>query len=175
MAEEHGAWVTVKSGDSELQVQAFAASKRGAIWDDVRGEIAAELAAAGGEGQEAEGTFGAELLARVPVEPGKPESGLRPVRFVGVDGPRWFLRGLFSGPAATNAELAGPLEEALRDIVVVRGDHPMPPRDMLPLRLPEEAQRALEEQQAAQAAEGEERFQTPLNPFDRGPEFTETR
>jgi hypothetical protein len=177
MAEDHGAWVTVKSGDSELQVQAFAASKRGAIWDDVRGEIAAELAAAGGEGEEAQGTFGAELLARVPVEPGKPSSGLRPVRFVGVDGPRWFLRGLFSGPAATNAKLAEPLEEVLRDIVVVRGDHPMPPRDMLPLRLPEEAQRALEEQQAAQAAEGEgeERFQTPLNGFDRGPEFTETR
>jgi hypothetical protein len=175
MAEDHGAWVTVKSGDSELQVQAFAASKRGAIWDDVRGEIAAELAAAGGEGTEAQGTFGAELLARVPVEPGKPSSGLRPVRFVGVDGPRWFLRGLFSGPAATNAKLAEQLEEVLRDIVVVRGDNPMPPRDMLPLRLPEEAQRALEEQQAAQAAEGEERFQAPLNPFDRGPEFTETR
>jgi Protein of unknown function (DUF3710) len=172
MAEEHGAWVTVKMGDSELQVQAFAASKRGAIWDDVRGEIAAELGTAGGEGEEVEGTFGAELLARVPVEPGKPPAGLRTVRFVGVDGPRWFLRGLFSGPAATSPELAEPLEEVLRDIVVVRGDHPMPPRDMLPLRLPEEAQRALEEQQAA--ADGE-KFQTPLNGFERGPEFTETR
>jgi hypothetical protein len=72
----------------------------------------------------------------------------------------------------------------LSDIVVVRGDHPMPPRDMLELRLPPEVQQAIEQQQALaeqQAAgegaepEEESRFRTDLNPFERGPEFTETR
>jgi len=48
----------------------------------------------------------------------------------------------------------------------------VPPREILELRLPPEAQKAFEEQAAA--AE-ENRFQTDLNPFERGPEFTETR
>jgi len=55
---------------------------------------------------------------------------------------------------------------------VVRGEYPVPPRDILELRLPPEAQQALQEQVAA--AE-DNRFRTDLNPFDRGPEFTETR
>ncbi len=129
---------------------------------------------AGGRSEEAHGSFGIELMAQVPVEPGQPASGLRLVRFVGVDGPRWFVRGLFTGPAASGDEQADLLEEVLRDAVVVRGDHPVPPREILELRLPPEARQALEEQAAA-AAEEENRFRTDLNPFERGPEFTETR
>ena len=44
MAEQHGAWVTVKYRESEVQIQAFAAARRSALWDDVRAEIAAEVA-----------------------------------------------------------------------------------------------------------------------------------
>lgn len=176
MAEQHGAWVTVRYLQSEVQIQAFAAARRSALWDDVRAEIAAEVLAAGGRSEETEGSFGIELLAQVPAEPGQPSSGLRLVRFVGIDGPRWFVRGLFTGPAAEGGEQAGLLEEVLRDVVVVRGDHPVPPREILELRLPPEARQALEEQQAAAGAAGEEnRFGNDLNPFERGPEFTETR
>jgi hypothetical protein len=172
-AEQHGAWVTVRHDASELQLQAFAAPKSGTLWDEVRGEIAAEIAAAGGVSEERPGPFGMELIARVPVEPGAPQSGLRPVRFVGVDGPRWFLRGLFSGAAADDPAAAAPLETLMREVVVVRGDHPVPPRDLLELRLPPEAAQALAEEQARAQQEG--RFSTPPNPFERGPEFTETR
>jgi hypothetical protein len=172
MAEQHGAWVTVKYRESEVQIQAFAAARRSALWDDVRAEIAAEVDTAGGRSQESDGSFGIELMAQVPMEPGQPASGMRLVRFVGIDGPRWFVRGLFTGPAADGGEQAELLEEVLRDVVVVRGDHPVPPRDILELRLPPEARQALEEQAAA---EEESRFRGDLNPFDRGPEFTETR
>jgi hypothetical protein len=92
-----------------------------------------------------------------------------------VDGPRWFLRGLFAGAAAEDAAAAAPLEAVLREVVVVRGDHPMPPRDLLELRLPAEAQAALEEQAKAQQEQEEGRFNQTPNPFDRGPEMTETR
>ena len=173
MADQLGAWVTVRHGDSEMQVQAFAAARRAALWDDVRAEITREVEAAGGQAQEIQGSFGTELIAQVPAEQGQPASGLRPVRFVGVDGPRWFLRGLFTGPAAGGGEPASLLEEVFRDVVVVRGEHPVPPRDILELRLPPEAQKAFEEQQAAAAEEN--RFQTDPKPCERGPEFTETR
>ena len=175
-AEQHGAWVTVRHQLSELQLQAFAAPKRSGLWDEVRGEIAAEIAGAGGQAAQHEGPFGVELLAHVPAEPGQPASGMRPIRFVGVDGPRWFLRGLFAGAAAADPEAAAPLEAVLRDVVVVRGDPPMPPRDQLELRLPPEAAAALEEQARSKQAEQEQnRFATAPNPFERGPEMTETR
>ncbi len=172
MAEQHGAWVTVRYRESEVQIQAFAAARRSTLWDDVRAEIAAEVHTAGGRSQESEGSFGTELMAQVPIEPGQPASGMRLVRFVGIDGPRWFVRGLFTGPAADGGEQAGLLEDVLRNVVVVRGEHPVPPREILELRLPPEARQALEEQAAA---EEENRFRGDLNPFDRGPEFTETR
>jgi hypothetical protein len=175
MAEQHGAWVTIRYRESEVQIQAFAAARRGALWDDVRAEIAAEVTTAGGRSQETEGSFGIELTAQVPAEPGQgagAPGGMRLVRFVGVDGPRWFVRGLFSGPAADGGDQADLLEEVLRDVVVVRGEHPVPPREILELRLPPEARQALEEQAAA---DEENRFDGDLNPFERGPEFTETR
>ena len=175
MAEQHGAWVTIRYQESEVQIQAFAAARRGALWDDVRSEIAAEVTTAGGRSQETEGSFGIELMAQVPAEPGQgagEPGGMRLVRFVGVDGPRWFVRGLFSGPAADGGDQADLLEEVFRDVVVVRGEHPVPPREILELRLPPEARQALEEQAAA---EEENRFGGDLNPFERGPEFTETR
>ncbi len=93
-----------------------------------------------------------------------------------MDGPRWFLRGLFVGAAAADPGAAAPLEAVLREVVVVRGDHPMPPRDLLELKLPPDAAAALEEQARAQQTEQEgNRFATAPNPFDRGPEMTETR
>jgi hypothetical protein len=174
-AEQHGAWVTVRHELSELQLQAFAAPKRSGLWDEVRGEIVAEIAGAGGQSGEREGPFGIELVAQVPAEQGQPASGMRPIRFVGVDGPRWFLRGLLAGAAAADPAAAAPLEAVFSEVVVVRGDHPMPPRDLLELRLPADAAAALEEQAKAQQAEEQNRFNTTQNPFERGPEMTETR
>ena len=159
---------SVSAGDSGLQVQAFAAPKSGGLWEDVRGEIAEEIRTLGGEWQEVQGPFGPELRARVPTEPGSTE--LQPARYLGVDGPRWLLRGTISGQAALRAELAAPLEDVFADLVVVRGDHAAPPRDLLEIQLPAEMRQAIEEEMA-QAAE---RSQYP-SPFERGPEITETR
>jgi hypothetical protein len=175
-AEQHGAWATVRHQLSEMQLQAFAAPKRSGLWDEVRGEIVAEIEGAGGESAEREGPFGIELTAQVPAEPGNPAAGTRPIRFIGVDGPRWFLRGLLAGAAAVDQQAAVPLEAVFSQVVVVRGDHPMPPRDLLELRLPADAAAALEEQAKAQQEAAEEnKFTEAPNPFQRGPEITETR
>ena len=174
-AEQHGAWVTARYAGNEMQLQAFAAPKSGVLWDEVRAEIATEITSTGGQCQEREGPFGAELVATVPAQPGQPQAGLRPVRFVGVNGRRWFLRALFTGQAAVDPGAAAPLEALLREVVVVRGDLPMPPRDMLELRLPPDAAKALEEQARAQQEQEQGRFSTPPDPFERGPEITETR
>lgn len=141
-----------------LQLNAFAAPRREGLWSEVRAEIAASLGQAGGTSAEAAGPFGPELHAQVPNEP--PAQGLQPARFLGVDGPRWFLRGVITGPAATDPAGAARLEDAFRQTVVVRGGEAMAPRDALPLTLPKEAL------EAAVPEAG-------LDPFQRGPEITE--
>jgi hypothetical protein len=171
VAEEEGAWVAVVHEDSGMQLQAFAAPRGGGLWDEVRHEIAANIADSGGSCQELSGRFGTELTAQVPisVEDG-PAMEPQPVRFVGVDGPRWFLRGVISGSAASDQSLAAPFDALFSDVVVVRGDYPAPPREQLEIRLPEEARRALEEQLEAEHPD----WHLP-DPFTRGPEITETR
>jgi hypothetical protein len=167
-SEETGVTIGVVSGDSMLQLQAFAAPRSSGLWDQVRPEIAEEVAKAGGQSQDQDGPFGPELLAWVTpgeeVAPGVPP---QPLRFLGVDGPRWFLRGLITGPAAVDAAQAGPLEDAFADVVVVRGDRAAPPRAPLEIHLPEQAAQLFEDQAAQD--------QGLPNPFERGPEITETR
>lgn len=176
VAEDQIVAVTIARGDSALQVQALAAPKTGRLWDDIRSDNAAEIAGLGGQTAEAEGPFGTELLARMPAEPGSGLTGLQPARFIGVDGPRWMLRGVLKGQAAASPEFAGPLEEVFADIVVVRGDHPAPPRDLLEIRLPPDLRQAMEQEmaRAEEEAQAEQRRQYP-SPFERGPEITETR
>jgi hypothetical protein len=173
VAEEQGAWVAVVHGESGMQLQAFAAPRSGGLWDEVRTEIAGNIAESGGSSQEGAGPFGPELAAQVPIgEEGQPTAQLQPVRFLGFNGPRWFLRGVISGPAAADRVLAAPFNALFSEVVVVRGDYPAPPREQLEIRLPEEARRALEEQLAQE--EDQPDWYLP-DPFARGPEITETR
>jgi hypothetical protein len=133
--------------DSALELRAFAAPKKAGIWADVRREIAAEATRMGGTASEAEGPFGTELVLVVPVE--DPENGQifsQTSRVIGIDGPRWLLRGTLLGRAAVEPEAAPPMEESLRNVVVVRGSEPMAPREALGLRLPAGAQPAAEEE-----------------------------
>ncbi len=170
-SEETGVTLAVVSGDSALQLQAFAAPRSSGLWDKVRPEIAEEVARAGGRSQEREGPFGPELVAWVtPQVEGQGPLPEQPLRFLGADGPRWFLRGLISGPAAMDRPLARPLEDIFAGVVVVRGDHAAPPETPLEIQLPEEARQAFEDQAQAEAQQS-----GMPNPFERGPEITEIR
>ena len=164
---------TIVDGRSALQIHAFAAPRSAGIWDEVRQEIAESLTSSGGSAQETDGPFGRELRARIPV-PDSP-GGQQPARFLGVDGPRWFLRGLFTGAASTDPQQAKILEEAFRNVVVVRGGDAMAPRELLPLKLPRDAMQQMEAHQAAVEEENAERPKPTLEMLERGPEITETR
>jgi hypothetical protein len=121
---------------STLQVQPFAAPRSSGLWHEIREQIVEQIHKQGGNTKLIEGTFGPEVLAEIPVAAGAQPAGTRLARFVGVDGPRWFLRGVITGEAATRAEAAAQVEDLFRSIVVVRGSAPMPPRDLIPLSMP---------------------------------------
>jgi hypothetical protein len=148
---------TLRAGESTLSVSAFAAPRAGGIWDDVRADLATSASGQGASLKETDGPFGPELAGTVtvqqPAQAGQAAKPVRrPARFLGVDGPRWFLRGMLSGPAGEGGAAAEALEDAFRQIVVVRGNEPMPVREQLPMTLPADlaAQIAAQQQAAGQ-------------------------
>lgn len=157
------AQVSIAVPGGGMQVNAFAAPKSGGMWDEIRPQIAGSISQQGGLVEEREGTFGIELSAKVRGE----GNAMQAARFVGVDGPRWFLRAVLVGAAATSGEEAATtLESIMRGIVVVRGDAAMAVGAPLPMRLPDMS----DAKPTAPAAE-RPRISMPA----RGPEITETR
>jgi hypothetical protein len=124
---------------STLQVQAFAAPRSTGLWHEIRGQISDQILKQGGKATVQNGVFGPELIAGVPATAPDGTQGLRVARFVGVDGPRWLLRGVIAGEAMTNPTAQAAVEELFRSVVVVRGSSPMPPRDLIPLSIPKTA------------------------------------
>ncbi|WP_165989092.1 DUF3710 domain-containing protein [Streptomyces sp. YIM 98790] len=169
---------TIVLKDSAIQLQAFAAPKRHGIWGEVREEIAGGITQQGGITDVVEGPLGWELRAQVPVQLPDGKRGMQVVRFVGVDGPRWFLRGVISGQGAVQPERAGLLEQIFKDTVVVRGEGPMAPRDPITLKLPEDAKmvpQGAQQRQADPGAATPSRFAGGPDRLRRGPEISEVR
>jgi len=177
--------VTAVLGESAVQLQAFAAPRSEGIWEDIRTEIAASITSQGGTADKTSGPLGMELQAQMPGQGPDGRTVFSPVRFIGVDGPRWFLRAVLSGTAATDENTASTLLDVLRATVVVRGDEAMAPRELLPLKLPDQpdpagtsAEGSADEGSADEnrAAENVARGAASLDdfkPFERGPEITE--
>ncbi len=149
---------------SALQVQAFAAPRTSGIWEELRAEIGASVTRQGGTAEEVAGPFGRELLARLPVRAPDGRTGHRPARFLGIDGPRWFVRGVMTGRGAVDPEAAADLEHVLADVVVVRGSEPRAPRDLLALHAPGSTTAAAPSPASAEP-----------DLLRRGPEITEVR
>lgn len=127
--------VGIDYAGSTLQVQPFAAPRTSGLWHEVRAQITEQIRKQGGETTERAGVFGPEVIARIPVAGGD-AGAMRIARFIGVDGPRWFLRGVIAGQGAVDAAAAEQIDDVFRSIVVVRGQTPMPPRDLIPLTVP---------------------------------------
>jgi hypothetical protein len=129
--------VSMDFAGSSLQLQAFAAPKNEGVWHEIRTQMRESLAAQGGETEERIGSLGPELMAKIPLndETGK-QAGHRLARFIGVDGPKWFLRGVVGGAALNDARAAADIDDLFRSVVVVRDDVPLPPKDLLPLSIP---------------------------------------
>lgn len=147
---------------SSLQLQAFAAPKSTGLWDEVRSALRDSVVSQGGTAETRSGPFGTELLTRLPVKRSDGRTGYRPARFIGVDGPRWFVRAILSGKAVGESDLAERFETILARTVVVRGSEAMAPQELIPLNLP--GQRP-----------GLVQNSSPIDPLGRGPEIAEIR
>ena len=173
MAEQHGAWVTVRYRESEVQIQAFAASRRGALWDDVRAEIAAEVEHGGR----------AEPGDRGIVRHRADGSGAGRAGTAGLGHRGWSGSSASTGPAGSCAgcSAARPRKAATRPTCSKRysgtswsfavSTRCRRGRYSSCGSRPRRGKRSKSRPPRKQ----ENRFGGDLNPFERGPEFTETR
>jgi hypothetical protein len=130
--------VMVVLGDAAVQLIPVAAPRSSGMWDQTRLQIAADAQRRGGTAEEAPGPFGTEMRIVLPVTTAEGKKGVQPSRIAGIDGPRWMLRATFLGAATNNPEAFGRLVQVVRDTVVVRGDNPMPPGELIALRAPQQ-------------------------------------
>ncbi|GAB2681740.1 DUF3710 domain-containing protein [Saccharopolyspora gloriosae] len=121
-----------------LTISAFAAPRSAELWPEVRNELAEQLRRDGAKVGQQDGEWGPELVA---------DSPRAALRFVGIDGPRWMVRGVAAGPGETAEACSKLLYTVLDDTVVVRGDDPLPVRTPLPIELPESIARHIQQSQ----------------------------
>lgn len=125
--------------DSALELRAFASTRSGGVWDEVRDDLILEVERLEGQCEQVDGPWGPELHVRVPVQvEGEPDA-FQPSRIVGIEGPRWLLRATFLGDAGLNPSDEGILMDSLRDVIVVRGNEARIAREALLLTLPDNA------------------------------------
>jgi hypothetical protein len=125
--------------EGALELRAFAASRGGGAWDELRPRISAETARMGGTATEQQGTFGTELLCEVPVQLPDGQPGTQVSRISGHEGPNWLLRATLMGRPAVEPDASGPWVETIRSVVVRRGREAMVPGAPLRLTLPPDA------------------------------------
>jgi len=131
--------IVLVDGESALQLGVFAAPRSEGIWDEIRAEIAAGVTRQGGTADEVPGPFGRELVVRVPVRSADGRTGHQAQRFVGVDGPRWFLRAVFQGPAVHDEGAAADRSDAAHGHLHGRADLLVPGFGWAELQLDEAA------------------------------------
>ncbi len=154
------AWMVTSNG--RYNVTAYAAPKAGSLWREVVTEVAESLRKEAAEVSIEDGPWGREVVGHMT-------NGPEPVvmRFIGVDGYRWMVRGAAVGSPETAEAIARDLRNALSDTVVRRGDTPQPVRNMLPLQLSESLVarlRARAEQMMAEQAQQMGQQQPPQPP-----------
>lgn len=120
--------ITVEINKHRMQLQAFAATRSEGLWLSTIEALSNSVTDQGGESAKRSGPLGIELFAQVP-------NPTRNSVFIGVDGPRWFLRGVITGDDLSGANYLEMIS-IFRQTVVNRGDVALPPGDLLPLKLP---------------------------------------
>ena len=154
-------WVVTANG--RFTIAAYAAPKSVGLWREVAAELADSLRKDAPKVSIEDGPWGREVVGV-----GAENAGV--VRFIGVDGFRWMIRCVVSGPHERVIALTEQAREALADTVVRRGDTPLPVRTPLPIQLPEPmaAQLAAATEQAA-AQQGESAGQPEPAPQEQPP------
>ena len=123
------------------EVQIFAAAVNDDLWATMRDAISSGLRDQKVDCTVEMGRFGTEIHAVMPTVDLDGNAHVQPVRFVGVRGSRWLVRAVISGDGALlsgqpNPDAGPDIDEVISQLVINRGDEPIPPGERLALRSP---------------------------------------
>jgi hypothetical protein len=124
---------------SAIEVALFAAPSHTSMLVDVRHDMSRATEQAGGTMDLVAGPFGTEIRRVLPVPMPDGKQGLAATRTWLAEGPRWMLRGVLMGKAATIEGQDGPVEmlyEFFCNLVVRRGEEPRVPSQLIPMTMP---------------------------------------
>ncbi|PZF79207.1 DUF3710 domain-containing protein [Jiangella anatolica] len=137
--------------DAAVQLIAVAAPRSSGLWAQTRLQIGEDAKRRGGRAEEAPGPFGTEMRLVVPVQAPDGKQVLQPSRVSAIDGPRWMLRATFLGKATNDAATFQRFVELVKQTVVIRGQAPMAPGDVIVLKPPAGNRPAVDPSQPLQA------------------------
>ena len=138
-------------GVAGAEVMVVAAPKSKGLWQELREEIETEARKQGAKVTTSQGSFGPEIHVQMSAQTAAGQSGNLQMRYVGIDGPNWFMRVIFTGDIDPHHADVAELEAALRHFVVVRGSQPLTPRSIVPIVLPDDLVKQLAQLQAQSA------------------------
>jgi hypothetical protein len=130
--------VHVVTGQGQATISAYAAPRSAGLWDEIVKDLLVEFKNQNAKTSVVAGEWGTELSALMNDVA---------LRFVGVDGPRWMLRGVIAGPQSEAARAPETLRDLMRHTIVDRGLDPMPVRAPLSIVLPEAVAEHIAQQQ----------------------------
>jgi hypothetical protein len=128
--------VMLVSDQGALQLMVIAAPKSKPLWPQTMRALRSDADRRGGSAQDGKGPWGPVLRMALPAATPDGKQGVQPSVVLGIDGPRWLLRATLIGRAAVDQEQMNRMMAIVQDTVVVRGDQPMAPGEVIALTPP---------------------------------------
>lgn len=151
--------VTLVGDQGALALVVVAAAKSKPQWPVTMRALQSDADRRGGTVAEGNGPWGPVLRITIPVTLPDGKQGVQPSIALGIDGPRWMLRATILGKAALDQEQMNKMMAIVQDTVVVRGEEPMAPGEVVPLVPPPRPESAVD-------------VDTPDTVQDQGPSAT---
>lgn len=132
-----GVSVALVFGSSMADIQIFARAKDELQWPETREGLVAGLREQGVASEVVIGRFGSEVHCTMPTTDFDGNNIMQSVRFIGIDGDRWFLRIAISGSATVDEREIAAFDQLIAGLEVVRGDDAMSPGEPLEFTVPQ--------------------------------------
>lgn len=129
--------VLLALGHSNISLQAFATPRYEDQWPAERDGLVERLREQGIECTVVLGPYGTEVHTVMPTVDYDGSNVVQSVRFMGVDGTRWFLRVVVNGDGAVGGAAMREVDELVSALVIHRGDDAMAPGEPLAIVLPD--------------------------------------
>lgn len=157
MGEQGPKMVHIVTRFGRLTPVAFAAPRTGGLWQESSEEIIEGMRSEGMPVEIEQGPWGQEIV-------GTGTNGV--IRIIGVEGPRWLYRVTLAAPAGSEDQLAELGRETVARSFVYRGEDPILAGNSLPVVLPEQLAKQVQEAVEARArqAQGEQEAPAEGNP-----------